>query len=282
MKNSGLIKISEMAALHGVSRQTLILYDKNGLLKPAMIAENGYRYYSIEQIPRLRQICLLKEMGVPLTDIRTHLEQPTAESMRALLAQRRAAIAADRDRLNRQLEEIDQLDEIFAGVTTKEKNVDMPHVVWIEERKALFSPYPAGPMDPKLLHMALMGAWGRLLEAGSIPSRGFGSLLDCSALATDEPLEGAGSIVILPRDMPLEGARVVTLPAGEYVCMYKHAMPYDVSPARRLLAWMGERGFEPAGPLVDRCLLDSVFYQDGRSADFCRIEILLREAGGQD
>ena len=34
MEGDDLIRVSEMAALHGVSRQTLILYDRNGLLKP--------------------------------------------------------------------------------------------------------------------------------------------------------------------------------------------------------------------------------------------------------
>ena len=66
MEGDDLIRVSEMAALHGVSRQTLILYDRNGLLKPEHVGANGYRYYSIDQVPRLRLICLLKEMGVPL------------------------------------------------------------------------------------------------------------------------------------------------------------------------------------------------------------------------
>ena len=122
MRDNDLIKISEMAALHGVSRQTLILYDKNGLLKPVKVAENGYRYYSVEQIPRLRQICLLKEVGVPLAEIRAHLEAPTTESMRGMLAERRVAIAAERDRLSEQLREIDQLDHIFASVTGNQRS----------------------------------------------------------------------------------------------------------------------------------------------------------------
>lgn len=276
MRTKDLIKISEMASLHGVSRQTLILYDKNGLLKPVKVAENGYRYYSVDQIPRLRQICLLKEMGVPLADIRAHLEAPTTESMRALLAGRREAIARERDRLNDQLSDIDKLDHIFLSVGTKEKNANLPHVVWLPERKAIFSPFPTGEMNPKLLHLALMDAWGQLLEAGTIPARGFGAVLDAHAAKTDEPLAGAGSIVIMPREVPLADAEIVTLPAGEYACMYKYAMPYEVEPLRELLAWIEERGLTPAGLVVDRCLLDAVFYNEQRTTDFCRLEVLLK------
>lgn len=53
-KTDGLIKISDMAAMVRVSRQTLILYDKNGLLHPAYVNEAGYRYYSVDQLPYLR------------------------------------------------------------------------------------------------------------------------------------------------------------------------------------------------------------------------------------
>ena len=275
MRESGLIKISEMASLHGISRQTLILYDKNGLFKPVWVAENGYRYYSVDQVPRLRLICLLKEMGVPLTRIRTLVDDPTTEGMRALLADRRASIVAERDRLSRQLTQIEQMDEAFASITTKEKNVDLPRIVWKEERRVIFAPYPSGHMDPNRLHMVLLEPWNELLEAGTLPSHGFGSLLDAKAVLTDDPLVGAGSIVMLPCELELKDAHIVTLPAGEYVCMYKHSMPYEVEPLRRLLAWMGTRGLTPAGPVVDLCLLDAMFYGKGCQADFCRLEVLL-------
>lgn len=275
MEGDKLIKISEMASLHGVTRQTLILYDKNGLLKPMRVAENGYRYYSVDQIPRLRQICLLKEMGVPLAEIRLHLDAPTTEGMRALMADRRRAISAERDRLDEQLREIDQLDQIFTSVTTKEKNVGIPHVLWLPSREAIFAPFPEGEMNPRQLHLTLMDAWGRMLESGVIPSCGFGALLDAGAVATNTPLAGAGSMVVVPPGASLLDIDTVTLPAGEYVCMYKYSMPYVVDPLRELLAWMTARGLEPAGLVVDRCLLDSVFYGEGRNSDFCRLEVLL-------
>ena len=122
---------------------------------------------------------------------------------------------------------------------------------------------------------SLPDAWGQLLETGTIPPRGFGALLDAYSASTDNPLAGAGSMVILPREVPLDDVEVITLPAGEYACMYKYFMPYDVTPLRKLLAWIEGRGLVPAGLVVDRCLLDSVFYNESRKADFCRLEVLL-------
>ena len=273
MGEDGLVKISEMASLHGISRQALILYDKNDLLKPVRIADNGYRYYSLSQIPRLRMICLLKSMGVPLSQVASFLDSPTTEMMNEVLARRTAEIDAEIERLRTQQADIAQYSEIFEHIDTFERAIDIPSIEWLPERKVIFSPYPTNEMDHKTLHLALMDAWGSLIDAGMVPSLGFGSMLRIDAIDGDEPLSGAGSIVFLPRDVPIEGAEVRTIPAGEYAVMYKRAMPYDVEPARRLLAWMREHDLKPAHHVIDRCLLDATFYDDRSTADFCRLAI---------
>ncbi|MBQ3282845.1 MAG: hypothetical protein IJH42_03225, partial [Atopobiaceae bacterium] len=103
------------------------------------------------------------------------------------------------------------------------------------------------------------------------------SMLRVDALDGDRPLDGAGCIIFRPRDIPIEGAQVSTVHEGEYATMYKRAMPYDVEPARKLIAWMRERGLKPARHVIDRCLLDATFYNDDSSADFCRLAIRIAE-----
>ncbi|MDO5348045.1 MAG: MerR family DNA-binding transcriptional regulator, partial [Bacillota bacterium] len=59
-----LFSIGELAKLQNISRQTLIFYDKIGLFCPAYIdPENGYRYYSINQLDNLDAICIMKKIG---------------------------------------------------------------------------------------------------------------------------------------------------------------------------------------------------------------------------
>lgn len=48
--------VSELARLSGVSARTLHHYDAVGLLKPAFVGRNGYRYYGREELLRLQQI----------------------------------------------------------------------------------------------------------------------------------------------------------------------------------------------------------------------------------
>lgn len=44
-------------------------YDEIGLLRPARVGANGYRYYDRRELLRLQQILLLRELGLDLTTI---------------------------------------------------------------------------------------------------------------------------------------------------------------------------------------------------------------------
>ena len=53
----------------GVTSRTLRHYDAIGLLAPAHVGMNGYRYYEQPQLLRLQQILLLRELGLGLDTI---------------------------------------------------------------------------------------------------------------------------------------------------------------------------------------------------------------------
>lgn len=65
-----MFKIGDFSSLSRVSVKTLRYYDEIGLLKPAEIDRfTGYRYYSVEQLPRLNRIVAFKELGFSLNEI---------------------------------------------------------------------------------------------------------------------------------------------------------------------------------------------------------------------
>jgi MerR family transcriptional regulator, thiopeptide resistance regulator len=83
--------VKQVAKLSGVSIRTLHHYDEIGLLKPARVGANGYRYYGREELLRLQQILLHRELGFALEDIRRVLG--------AAKFDRKAALRAHRERL---------------------------------------------------------------------------------------------------------------------------------------------------------------------------------------
>ena len=64
------MKINEVEALVGITKKNIRFYEEQGLLSPRRNSENGYRDYGQEEVDTLRQIKLLRKLGVPLEEIR--------------------------------------------------------------------------------------------------------------------------------------------------------------------------------------------------------------------
>lgn len=70
-KNGHLYKIGMFAQMNHMTVKTLRFYEEQGLLIPAFVdSENGYRYYTMNQMAVLHQITALKQAGLTLEDIR--------------------------------------------------------------------------------------------------------------------------------------------------------------------------------------------------------------------
>ncbi|MBT7071626.1 MAG: MerR family transcriptional regulator [Anaerolineae bacterium] len=76
--------VKKLSTLAGVSVRTLHYYDQIGLLKPAKIAENGYRQYDDAALMRLQQILFYRELDFKLKDIKKLLDTPDFEQVSAL------------------------------------------------------------------------------------------------------------------------------------------------------------------------------------------------------
>jgi DNA-binding transcriptional MerR regulator len=76
--------VSVLARKHGLSRSTLLYYDRIGLLKPCGRAGHSYRHYTRAGDERLRQICLYRRTGLPLAEIRRILGRPRRDLAAAL------------------------------------------------------------------------------------------------------------------------------------------------------------------------------------------------------
>lgn len=81
--------IRELAQLSGLSTRTLRWYDEIGLLKPARVAESGYRYYGPAQVDRLQHILTYRALGLQLARIRECLDDPSFDRLAALRQHRK-------------------------------------------------------------------------------------------------------------------------------------------------------------------------------------------------
>ena len=100
-ENASRLRAADFARICGTNKRTLHHYDQIGLFAPALRGENGYRYYSQEQYDVFMVIAALKELGMPLLDIKAYLDRRDPERLSALLDQQEAEVERELAQLRR-------------------------------------------------------------------------------------------------------------------------------------------------------------------------------------
>ena len=87
MKEKGSLHVTtgEFAKLCNVTKHTLFHYDEIGIFSPEVKDENGYRFYSVFQIEPFFVISALKELGLPLKEIKAYLDVKDPKKLVSLL-----------------------------------------------------------------------------------------------------------------------------------------------------------------------------------------------------
>ena len=83
-----MLSVSKLASEFGLSRATILYYEREGLLEPATRGANGYRYYGDKEVERLRRIAGYRSYGVPVRDIRELLERESNATIERVLRKR--------------------------------------------------------------------------------------------------------------------------------------------------------------------------------------------------
>ena len=100
MSEAEEVSIGEFSRLSRLSPKALRLYDRMGVLEPLRVdPATGYRRYRRDQLERARLVASLRQVGIPLADIRTALRQdagPGAERIALFWAEAEAEHAARR------------------------------------------------------------------------------------------------------------------------------------------------------------------------------------------
>jgi DNA-binding transcriptional MerR regulator len=78
--------VKQLSDMSGISVRTLHFYHEIGLLVPAQIGSNGYRYYEEEQFLLLQQIMFFRELGFKLKKIQTIISNDEFDKITALLS----------------------------------------------------------------------------------------------------------------------------------------------------------------------------------------------------
>jgi len=109
--------VKQVAMMAGVSVRTLHHYDQMGLLSPAFVGENNYRYYTRDELVGLQEIQFFKRMGLSLAQIRTAQGKPDNERAQMLECHK---VRLEQE-ARRQLQLIKTIDRTIAELNGEKK-----------------------------------------------------------------------------------------------------------------------------------------------------------------
>ncbi len=127
---SGSYTVGQVADLAGVTVRALHHYDEIGLLSPSDRTPAGYRQYAGEDLERLAQILSYRELGFPLEEIATLLDDPHADAAAHLRRQHRMLTGR-----------VARLQEMVAAVERAMEAEKMGITLTPEERFELFGDF---------------------------------------------------------------------------------------------------------------------------------------------
>lgn len=104
MKDKSYMTIQKFSSLTGIKRENLRYYDQIGLLSPEFRGENGYRYYTRNQLTTAYLIISLREIGISIDEIKKHIDIRTPEQLFSLFSAQKEHILAEIKKLNRIIE----------------------------------------------------------------------------------------------------------------------------------------------------------------------------------
>lgn len=247
-----MIRIGSFARIAQVSTRTLRLYDKLGLLKPALVdPASEYRYYSIEQLPRLNRILALKDLGFSLDQIAEVLRSElSAEQLRGMLTLKRAE--AER----RVAEEQAQLARIEARLRQIEQEHTLSdHEVVIKriepQLAAVVRAVIPDYITSEPLFIQLFDELDRYLAQANVRPSGPRFALFYDLGARDHDIQVCAGVVVPQHSQGGGRVEIVRLPAVEQMACVVHHGPYDETLARAntaIMRWIAANGYQTHSP----------------------------------
>jgi DNA-binding transcriptional MerR regulator len=245
-----LLSTGTFADLTRLSLKALRLYNQLDILRPTHTdPQNGYRYYAPDQLPRARMIRNMREMDMPLAEIRRVLALADVSQAQAELAIRQYL-----ELRARQLERIQMLARQFTQQLKPEANTmslevtvrDIPtqQIISITRRHKVDGLSKQIDHDIGALFSLVHDCGARALDApfgiyhGPVNEQEDGPVETC--LAVDGNVEGRGNVEV----KQLDGGKAACVVILGEQCHYPELLgAYDAA-----ADWIQKNGYETTQP----------------------------------
>ena len=220
----------ELANIFGISKQTLLYYDRMGLFSPAFISENGYRHYSIHQYMDLEVILRLRALNISIALIKQYLNNRSKEDFVSILESKRQ----ESEKIIKENQEILKIVQSFSANISVEKEMpfNQPLLTWRKERKLCATP-TTDAHNGKDRVMLFTRHAEQTFENNNVLDKNVGWIIDCDTFLKHMPIRNTIAFFSYAPDKYEEAcaneecSEIYTLPLGLYVEIYFKGTFYE-------------------------------------------------------
>ena len=261
--------IGEFSNLAHVSARSLRYYDAMGLLRPAHMGENGYRYYTGGQLPALTKIETLKSYGFTLAEVKELLLLPETELAHRIHVRRISAYA----QLNEMRRVIRRMEAAIVQMEGTSMANDTYHVILMQApAQKVFSvrrTIQIGEMHDLFAELRAQMKRAGVRRTGPTQARYHGE--EFSYEHMDVEAQAA---------VDADGPNVSVIPAGTFAAV-THTGPYEnIKYAYdALCGWVAHHPeYKVCGPAIERYIKDEATVHDPEELEtgvlfpVCRVE----------
>ena len=242
----------EFAQYFGISKDTLLYYDRIGLFSPKYIAPNGYRQYSASQISTFSILLSLREMNVSIQEIRQYLSEKSPERFSEI-------IGTQLHKLDLEIQRLEEIRQGFcqnAETIRDAQNAPLEQVIIqdLPEKYLVYhtSPFPLTNLDEN--RQTWWDACSDFIKKAGIPGIPYvGSYIDQNCLQSGR-FNQVNRLFMWANHITDN-----TRPAGTYAVLY-HKGSYDTLYASytRLLQEIQKRQYRMISGAFEEYLLDDL------------------------
>lgn len=239
-----MYRIGMFSKINKVTVKTLRYYDEEGLLKPAFVdEENGYRYYTSEQLPALHKIIALRQIGFSIDEISAILN---GLNIMNIFEERKweleAVIEGSQQQLSRITHYIEKIKEDF-NMSYQVALKELPEVIVYSKRMVV--------PDYNYYFQAIPGIGEEVAKANpglrcAVPEYCFIIYHDGEYKEKDIDVEFCEAVTDMGRDT--ETIKFKKMPKVTAAACVYHKGPYSTigNAYAHLFKWIADNGYMPS------------------------------------
>ncbi|WP_242314999.1 MerR family transcriptional regulator [Bacillus cereus group sp. BfR-BA-01355] len=247
--------IGEMAKMHNIAESTLRYYDEKGIFHPSTVdPQTNYRYYTIDQFSLLDTIKFLRQLNIPLKEIKKYIDERNPAYALNLLEKQQEMMLKKQREIEYALAKMEHRIHLIKEAT-KAKAEQMV-IKEIPQRKITaiaVAPNTTDDMFEYYIHSLQKNM--RQMD-DSLFSGDIGVTVAKKGLMQNE-FQAYSSVFILLDYMPFQVLSSDEIKEGMFACVYHHG-PYEETDEtyKRLMKYIDQEGYEVSGDAIEIALID--------------------------